>query len=456
MKRGARKSYASSIDLQPMKTSFAIAALILAVGACLGWRDHQELAIHRTKNTKLLAEATALGITPDPKAPREKVLGSRQRDSRPKLTSAECIAFVKEMKAEEKKSHHKKTRWELIDRYDAFRDRLSALDEGELKRLVAELRSTPELDDRSRNSAVMMALTTLATRYPQTALALLSEIPGEETPLLRRKHLAGTALGNLAKSDPVAATKWIKEQERKAPDLVDDNLKVSLLSAVASQDPKLAFQFIEDLEFKDASNSLHAIAEAAKTPEERTLTLDALRAYTSTLDDPKRRTESTDQLFSSLANEIAKEGLQNAIQWFDSAKLSSAERESFSRGLSHYWIPSGETGQWIEWIGKTLPTDQAAQQITDLADNWTEKDYEAAGTWLTQAPEGPAKQAAVRGYVQAVAAYEPETAVQWAMTLPPGKDRDATLQQIYHKWPKNEPAAKAAAEAFADQHGIKR
>ena len=35
-----------------------------------------------------------------------------------------------------------------------------------------------------------------------------------------------------------------------------------------------------------------------------------------------------------------------------------------------------------------------------------------------------------------VASIEPETATQWAMTLPPGKDRDQTLKTIHSNWPK--------------------
>ena len=38
------------------------------------------------------------------------------------------------------------------------------------------------------------------------------------------------------------------------------------------------------------------------------------------------------------------------------------------------------------------------------------------------------------------------------MTLPPSKDRDATLKRIHDNWPKGDAAAK---EAFAKEHGIK-
>ena len=42
--------------------------------------------------------------------------------------------------------------------------------------------------------------------------------------------------------------------------------------------------------------------------------------------------------------------------------------------------------------------------------------------------------------------------MQWIMTLPPGKDRDSTLKNIYQNWPKKDITAR---DAFAKGHGIK-
>ena len=54
-------------------------------------------------------------------------------------------------------------------------------------------------------------------------------------------------------------------------------------------------------------------------------------------------------------------------------------------------------------------------------------------------------------YAETLAPFEPDSAAQWAMTLPPGKDREETLANIYEKWPKNDESAK---KAFAKLHGI--
>jgi hypothetical protein len=46
---------------------------------------------------------------------------------------------------------------------------------------------------------------------------------------------------------------------------------------------------------------------------------------------------------------------------------------------------------------------------------------------------------------------DPEMAEQWAMTLPVGQDRNASLNVIYSKWPENDEASKLA---FPEKHGI--
>ena len=124
-------------------------------------------------------------------------------------------------------------------------------------------------------------------------------------------------------------------------------------------------------------------------------------------------------------------------------------------GLSYQNLHHNEVGQWIEWAGETLPADQAKAQIGPLMQDWIENVYQAAGTWLAKAPAGPTKEAGISAYAVAVSHYEPETAAQWALTLPPGKERDQTLRQIYQNWPTTDSAGKEAAEAFKVEHGIK-
>ena len=134
---------------------------------------------------------------------------------------------------------------------------------------------------------------------------------------------------------------------------------------------------------------------------------------------------------------LAKDGFAAATQWLAGADLTADELKRFASRLPSS-AKAAERGQWIDWIGKTLPPDKASDCIWQNVTGWTKADYQAAGKWLAATPEGPTKITAIRAYAGSVASIEPETAAQWAMTLPPGKDRDETLATIYQKWPRGQ------------------
>jgi len=435
-----------------MKLSLSTAALILAIAAGFGWHDHHRLADSRERHGKLVAEATHLGISIDPSHPNQTARGPRSQENRAgryKLTASECIAFAKDMKEAKNKeggSFDEAMRARMME----FFDGLAALSAAELKTIFTAIDATSDLDDESRDQLASLVIQALINQHPQAALAFFTD---STDPIIEksRRHYLSTALKRLAKDDPMAAIQWVRSHGKKFPDHVSDDTKRNLLSRVAVQDPKLALQLIDELGFEDRSWAVSGIVRAAKTPEARTATLLAFRAYLST-PEGKRASDRT-RPFSSFADS-AQDGFESATSWIATAHLSPKELDDLARGLPNGVKPE-ETGRWIEWIGQTLP-GKADITIDTMMERWTEKDYRAAGTWLTQAADSPVKQAAVASYAKTVAPYEPETAAQWAMTLPAGQKRNIALQSIYQKWPKNEPADKEAAEAFAEKHGIHR
>jgi len=431
-----------------MKLSLSTAALIIAIAAGLGWHGHHRLADSRERHGKLVTEATALGISIDPSHPNQSARGPRSQENRArrhKLTTSECIAFAKDLKEAKGKqgdSFDQAMRTRMME----FFDGLAALSAAELKTIFTAIHATSDLDDESRDRLASFVIQALINQHPQAALAFLTEPHIEKS----RRHYLSTALKRLAKEDPMAAIQWVRTHGKEFPDHVSDNTKRNLLSRVAVQDPKLALQLIDELVFEDRSWAVSEIVRAAKTPEARTATLQAFRDYLST---PEGKRASETRPFSPFAYS-AQDGFESATSWIAAAHLSPKELDDLAWSLPN-GVKPGETGRWIEWVGQTLP-DKGDFPIEIMMERWTEKDFQAAGTWLTQAAESPAKQAAVASYAKTVAPYEPETAVQWAVTLPPGRTRLIALQTIYEKWPKSDPAAKTAAEAFADQHGIHR
>jgi hypothetical protein len=329
-------------------------------------------------------------------------------------------------------------------------DRMMSLDSAQLKILIAEVRAAKDIKDETRGELIRLSLGMLAKDSPQTALALLIEMSDLFEGSRMDSELISYSLAQWAKDDPLAALEWVRNNSAKFPDLTTEGAKHGLISGTAIQDPKLAFKLIGDLSLEDPSFVVTEIVGAATTPEQRTATLAALREHLANLKDEKARKELSLSAVYEFAQNFGNEGFDSSSQWITSAGFTTAELEIFAECLT--MNITEENGRWIEWIGENLPPRKAADKIESMVRGWTQTDFQAAANWINSVPDGPTKNTAIRSYAETVSEYEPETAAQWALTLPPGKDRDSTLNRIYENWPKDDPAAK---EAFKQQHGIK-
>jgi hypothetical protein len=416
-----------------MKISLTLSLLILAIGASLSWHGSQRLAGVRENRTKLVAEAASLGIFPDPSRRKDPDRTSKHNRENKGATAkaflAEFAAFIKEMEASGKTL-------DSLDEADMERVKeitasVSSLDPGQLKILVTEVCAAKNLKDEERNWIVASAMRLLADDQPETVLALFTELPD----LLNkgnsmRSDLVSTSLTKWATADPMAAFEWVRKNAEKSPHLITDHAKECMMSSIATNNPKLAFKLFGELVLKDNWQALCGMACAAKTPENRMVTLTAIREYLATLPED----QGTRELIGRFAGAIAREGFASASPWFAGADFTPTELESVVDTLS-YTIKPDETGQWLEWFGEKLPAEKSSAHIRETVSKWTRDDYQAAGKWLASTPAGPTKNAAVRSYAETVSTTDPATATQWAMTLPPGPDREKTLKHIQENSP---------------------
>jgi hypothetical protein len=438
-----------------MKISIALSLLILVIGSTLSWQERQRHETVRASHDQLVAEAVQFGIPLDPaqtrdaarvtKRGRERQQGDKVADA--KNTAAEEIALAKELEAMESKGGRPDEATQK--KITASMDRIKALDPAQLKIFIAEIRAAKGLEDQNRDSLINFSILMIAGDHPQTALALLTDSPESLKGNGLGKAVMTSSLAKWAMNDPASALAWVRANVAKFPDVVDDRAKGGMISGTAVNDPRLAFKLIAELGIKDGNDAIRNIAAAAKTPEERTATLAALRAHLATLPEGTVRDKASATAFQSLGQNAAKEGFEAGSKWLETAALTPEQLAKVCDFSSD--MKREESGKWVEWIGAKLPVEKSKDSISKMVRNWTESDYQAAGKWLAVTPNGPAKNTSIRSYAETVAQYEPKTAAQWAMTLPAGKDRDDTLKNIYQSWPANDEAAK---QAFKKLHGI--
>ncbi len=439
-----------------MKISLLIAALILLSASFFGWQAHGKLAGVRESHARLVEEARALGMdtaeagTGSSKAAQTKSRRGDELDkpAQVKAFAAKLMAFAKEMEEAQKNGNQpdenmQKRIFEIIDE-------MLTLDASQLKLLVAELRSAPGINDEMRTGILGFSIMMLANDHPAAALALFTESAELMKGQGSQQHVITAALARLVQDDPIAALEWIRKNAKDHPDLVTDHSKRGVLAGAARQDPKLAFSLIAELDLKDGSTmAIHGIAETATTTEQRKAVLAAMREHVGTLEG--KAAESIRQAtLSALGQNLSRQGHEAATEWLENAGLSPEEKTDFIQGVQP-WQTKDETGKWIGWMADNVPAEQMEGRVSLLMNQWTQDDYKAAGLWLNDFKDGPAKEAAVRSYAGTVAPYEPATAAEWALTLPEGNGRGELLKKIHQEWKGKD---EAAAAEFARQHGI--
>lgn len=431
----------------PMKISIAISILIVAALGFLGWENQKRISEITFTKATLSAEAAALKIDLNEdgtvKATRRTKNARADKEAEAHQAAMEFIAFAKELEAF--KSGDKKPDEEMQKRIMDFMDRMLSLDAEQLKILITEFRACTELKDDTRNGMVMFAIMTLSNDHPEAALAIFTESQDLIENGMMSKNVLSSSLENWASKDPAAALDWVRKNSGKHSDLITDDVKVGLVKGAAQNDMKLAFVLISELKMKEPEKALNNLARAADTDAKRTEFLTLLRGQDKALGE--KGDEITSSAVRNLADGIAKDGFENGSKWIAENKLTQDDIDSMSSTFG-FNSKSSEKGKWIEWMGENVSEKNRESVIYGAMRVWTQNDYSAAGEWLAKTPAGPAKQTSVSSYAKTVAGYDPQTATQWALTLPEGEARKNTLTGIFENWPQKTEEDKQARDKF--------
>jgi len=437
-----------------MKISIAISILIFAALGFVGWENQKRISEITVTKATLSAEAAALGISLNENGTVKIQRGTKSaradKEAEAHQAAKDFIAFAKEMEAF--KDGGEKPDEEMQKRMMDFMDRMLSLDADQLKILIAEFRASTELKDESRNGMIMFAIMTLASDHPEAALAIFTESQDLIENGMMSKHLLSSSLANWASKDPAAALDWVRKNSEKHSDIITDDVKAGLVKGAAQNDMRLAFDLIAELKMDTPDKAFENLARSANTEAKRTEFFALLRDKEKSLGE--KGDEITRSAISNLADGIAKDGFEKGSRWISENKLSQEDIDSMGSTLG-YNSKGADKGKWIEWMGTNVSEEKRGNVIENAMQQWTSNDYRAAGEWLAKTPEGPTREASVSSYARTVAAYDPQTATQWALTLPVGEKRDSTIQSIYQNWPQKTDEDKSARQAFKEEHGIK-
>ncbi len=433
-----------------MKIPIYITVIILVAAAGAAWYQQSQIADIRADQARLVAKAAERGIAFDPKRPSKRDRERYNRIVEVRQTTSDVVDF-----------HAKYTISNLIpgseEEQDAYKEwkeitkPFASYDASQVKMAISTLLDSNRIAEDRRNGVIYTLIMHLKERDPQSALEMLVAKPEIFSDVHHRESTITDTFSILARKDLNRMIDWLKVNETKMPTDVSESCKLSVISIAAQSDPRRAFDLIRELEVKTPDSAITDIAYSTKGAGPRAAALGVIREYLTTISNDFERRQMRHQSIGTLINMAAAEGLEKGTRWIADAGLSAEELESLPQSFE---IPdrSTESGKWIEWFAETAHGGETEKRIRYLVSKWTTQDHRAAGEWLATAPESPAKAISIQAYAVAVSKYEPETAAKWAMTLPPGNERNNTLKSIHQNWSKDDIEG---AAAFAKEHGIK-
>ena len=435
------------MTLAQMKIRIFIPAIILVIAAVFGRQIDARHRVARAAEGELGAESRRLGIANSSgHSTRTKKVERVEHHAEAKQLAVEYVTHAKEWQADAVMDEAAKQR-----NADLYR-RLSELEPILLRIFTLDVLASMDLRDEAQARQAVFLLRTLSRKDPAGALDFF-----RKNSLILRKdsgaaYIVSDALESWAKEAPIAAAEWMKKNVAEIPEALSSQSQANVLRRAAEKDPRVAFSLITGLglDFQHAHSAMNNIVTTATTEEEMSATLAALREYREANSSNKELTRAANDNLAYFSQELRKQSFEAASKWIENAKLNPKDLDRICQSLSSGVLD--EPNRWIEWMGRVFPPGKGDGLVIDLIGNWTEQDYDTAGKWLTSAREGPLKNVAICGYAQTVFKHDPKTAMQWIMTLPPGKDQQNTLQYILVNYLRNNPEA---AAAFKTEHGLK-
>ena len=413
-----------------MKGSLVTCALILLVAVLLGWREYQQLSRKKEANAKLLAEAAAIATDGGRTAGGGPIPNDRlDRRNEDLLTKAEVTALARDYFAlfrqfdgnpnGEADEEFKRLKAEM-------KIRLEGLDPAAIQQFMAECFRNPDLNLPITRDINFYVRTVFISKYPLEMARMMGD-----SPELFGLDEKGMPEGYV--QDPFQHLVYFCSYEKKDLQLV--------FQCLAQAPPAFQAKYIGG-----------ALDYYADSPSKRAELLAAMRDFASTPEQVELVNSKLGDLVFRRSD--AKPTFSEVSDWLGSANLSGDELVAATKDMQGK-VRVGETGQWLDWLAKSgMPDDLSKERAFQLATEWAEKDYLAAGKWLNSARDSPAKAAVTSAYAAKVYPYNPGAAMQWIQTLPQGPDRTKALQMIYEGMRKNESLDRKVAEAFARQHGL--
>ena len=401
---------------------FRLLVLLLVVALLWsGVRESSVVSRLRTEHEALASRASIIGLS-------EKEGDGERSASRASGRPSETKIPAERLKDEILEAYHRlkalgdsedpENRLKVEAEVREWIGRLIDLSPKELKRMISDLTSDPSLDPKEVRDLVSVALNLAASRQGEVAAELA----------LAHREQGGSVsgvIGAWAQQDPSNAFAWLEKNKQQ---LGEGYLSIfqQAITQSAARDPGLALAALQRIG-PDRKRGETARELANRLPDEpsRSALVEAMiqqdkQGMEGLMDEP--------ELLIGLGKSMVEHSGNTNADWLKSLSPDQAMRLASGIGQSAKALDRPDT--WLDWMGKSLPPEKLGDTAKPLLRNWISDDYEAAGEWINRQPAGEFRNEAAANYARMMAKRFPDTAKDWANTLPEGPDKQRLLEQL--------------------------
>ncbi|MFN0126585.1 MAG: hypothetical protein ACKV19_07870 [Verrucomicrobiales bacterium] len=318
---------------------------------------------------------------------------------------------------------------------------MALLDEIRPEDIPAALAEVEGLRDQQQRMMLQMALLgKWAETDAPAAMQYAEEHPAGAGMMAQMAKLSVAAAW--AEKDPDAVWAWYKAQpeDDKSGTMGGNMVLASLFSQMAAQDPAQAFRRLEELDGAGRQMALAGMFQASLFDEEKR---SAILAQVDALPDTAERTQARQAMLGQWAMMAPDE----ALDWVKSRP--AAEQGNLREAMGPMLMMS-EPKKGADFLLDGATDEQKPQRYLQVIASWAALDTNAAGTWLSEQPQGPHLDDARLSFVGIAAQKDPESAMAWAGTIENPDKRVVATVQAFQAWQKTDAAAAETALTAAD------
>jgi hypothetical protein len=238
-----------------------------------------------------------------------------------------------------------------------------------------------------------------------------------------------SAMSGFAAVDPQGAEAWARENFEGQ----DNPYLIGVINGVAKTDLAHATEITQSLPYgRIRGRAVDTLLDGYfKQGNE------AAMAWASNLEEGVLK----NGIVSRVTGRLTREDPTLAASFVDTL-APGEERNQASVSLAEGWSRSDPKAA-AEWVVRLSDDQVRAKALEESIDNWARRDKEAAGAFLKAQPPGPYLDGAVKEYAERLRFDDPVNALTWAATITNEDSRHKLMERIAEEWSERDPEAAA-------------